>query len=70
MLLSYLCVGFQVVIKHIDADSEISGIERVAAVPALGTKLEPSSNTGMEVAERKEDAFELLLSCTHLKCIL
>ena len=66
----YLGIGFQVVVEHIDTDGEIPCVERVGPVPALGAELPPLNEHRMEVDEREEDALELTLSRTHLKCVL
>ena len=63
-------VCLQIVVQHIDADHKVAGVERIAPVPALGSKLPPLSDDGMEVAEREQDTLELGLLAAHLHCVL
>lgn len=67
---SDLCVGLQVVVEHVDGDGEVPGVERVRAVPTLRTKLAALGHHGMEVAQGKQDAAELVLPRAHLQGVL
>ena len=67
---AYLGIGFQVVVEDIDADGEIASVVRVGPVPALWPKLPPLHHYCVEIHQREQDAFELVLTRTHLKCVL
>lgn len=66
----YLCAGLEVIIQHVHRDSEVASVEGVGTVPALGAKSAPFCHGGMEIAEGKEDAFELVFPGAHLQGVL
>ena len=63
-------VGLQVVVEDVHADDQVSRVERVRLVPALGPKLASLSHHGVEVAEGEEDRLELGLFGAHLQRLL
>lgn len=67
---AHLVVSLKVVVEYVDTDGEITSVVRVGPVPALGTKLPPLHHHSMEVDQREQDALELILTRTHLKCVL
>ena len=67
---AHLGVSFQVVIKHVDTNSQISCVVWIDPVPALRSELTPLAHNGVEVAEGKEDRLELTLTGAHFKGIL
>ena len=67
---THLGIGLKVVVQNIDTDGQVSGVIRIGAVPSLGTKLAPLDHNSVEVDEGEEDAFELILTRTHLQCVL
>jgi len=66
----HLAVGLEVVVQHTDADRQVAGVERVLAVPSLRTELASFAHHGVEVAQWKQNAFELHFTSTHLQRIL
>lgn len=67
---TYLCVGLQVVVEYIDRYRQVSGVEGVLSVPALGSKLPSLCHTGVEVAQREEDGLKLLLPAALVQDVL
>lgn len=67
---TYLCVGLQVVVEYIDRYRQVSGVEGVLSVPALGSKLPSLCHTGVEVAQREEYGLELLLPAALVQDVL
>ena len=66
----YLCIGFKVVVQHINTDGEVSSVVWIGAVPSLRTKLPPLYHHRMEVDQGEENALELSFTRAHLKCVL
>lgn len=66
----YLGVGLQEVVEHVHRDGEVSGVERVGAIPPLGSKLASFCHHSVKVTKRKEDALKLRLPGTHLQGVL
>lgn len=66
----HLTVGLQIVVEDVDGDGQVASVERIAPVPALRSKLSPLSHHGVEVAQRKQDAFKLIFTSAHLQRVL
>lgn len=49
---------------------ELTDIERVHFVPALGSKLPPFCHHSVEIAQREQDDLELRLLAAHLQRLL
>lgn len=67
---THLWAGLQIIVQHVNRDSEVSSVEGVGTVPALGAKLAPLCHHGMEITEDKQDALELILPGAHLQSVL
>ena len=51
-------------------DGEVSGVEGVGSVPALGPELPALHHHSMEIDERENDALEFIFSSAHLQGVL
>lgn len=67
---AHLGVGLQVVLKDVHRDSQVTVVEGVGPVPALGPKSAPLGHCCMEVAKCKQDAPELCVFAALLQCFL
>ena len=66
----YLCIGFKVVVQHVNTDGEVSSVVWIGAVPSLWTKLPALYHNRMKVDQGEENALELTLTRAHLKRVL
>ena len=67
---THLCIGFQVVVKDIDRDGEVTGVEGILPVPTLRPKLASLGNTSMEVTQGEENGLKLLLTRAVVQDVL
>lgn len=66
----YLGVGLQEVVEHMHRDGEVPSVEGVGAIPSLRPELASFRYHRVEVAESKEDAFELRVPGAGLQGVL
>ena len=66
----YFVVGFEIVVKNIHTNGEVTGVEGIRSIPSLRSKLSPLHHNSMEVDKREQDTLELILLGAHLKCVL
>ena len=70
IFINHLVVGFQVVVQDVDGNGQVAGVVRVDPVPALRTELSSLAHHRVEVAQREQNRFELLLSGAHFQSVL
>lgn len=67
---TYLRVSLKVIVEYVHTDGQVTSVEGIRPVPALRTKLSPLGHTRVEIAQRKQNTLEFILSGAHLKCVL
>ena len=65
-----LAISFQIVVKDINRDCQVTNIERIGPIPTLGTEFSSFTDDSVEIAQRVENGFEFIFSRTHFKRIL
>ena len=65
-----LGIALQVVEQNVAADGQVTRVEGIVSVPALGAEFASLGNHGMEVAQRKQNRLEFILLGAHLQRVL
>ena len=63
-------IALQIIEQDIGAYDQISRVEGIVSVPALGAEFASLGNNGMEVAQRKQYGLELRFFGAHLQRVL
>ena len=63
-------IALQVVEQNVAADGQVTRVEGIVSVPALGAEFASLGNNGMEVAQRKQYGLELRFFGAHLQRVL